>query len=447
MPFTPTIYRSYDIRGVVPSELDADDAEAIGRAFVTFTKAKTVLVARDMRTTGQQLHAALVRGITAQGANVIDIGLATSPLFYYAIWQSHADAGIMVTASHNPGKYNGFKMTLAKAVPLSKDTGILSIRDLVQQNVFSPLPQRGTVTSQEYLANYLDYALAGATGIKPMKVVIDAGNGMGGLLFEHIVQRLPQIEIVGMYTELDGSFPHHEANPLEEKNMRDLQARVLAEHANMGVAFDGDGDRVGFTDERGVTVPGEYITAILAQEVLKEHPGATILYDLRSSWATKEAITAAGGVAKMSPVGHSYIKEQMRRDHAVFAGEMSSHFYFSEYFAESAVRAMGLLLRVLSEQDKPLSELVKPLQKYAKSIELNFEVDDKQGLIDQATQRYPDGKHIELDGLSIEYADWWFNLRASGTEPLLRLNVEAKTPELLRKKEQELFSFLGKPIN
>lgn len=447
MPFNPTIYRSYDIRGVVPQELDETDAELIGRAFVVFTGAKKVLVARDMRTTGQAMHTALIAGLTAQGADVIDIGMATSPLFYYSVWQSGADGGMMVTASHNPGKYNGFKMTRGQAVPISKDTGILAIRDLVEKKSFPPVEKPGTVTTQEHLAGYLDYALAGADKVKPMKIVIDYGNGMCGLLAPHIKKYLPQVEIIGMYDELDGSFPNHEANPLEEKNMRDLQKRVQTEGADVGVAFDGDGDRVGFTDERGITVPGEFITAILAQEVLKEHPGATILYDLRSSWATREAITAAGGVPNMSRVGHSYIKDQMRADNAVFAGEMSSHFYFQEYYAESAVRAMVLLLRVISGAGQPLSELVKPLQKYAKTPELNFEVDNKQELIDEAKRRYADGKQFALDGLSIEYADWWFNIRASGTEPLLRLNMEAKTPELLAEKKQELCSFLGQPIS
>ncbi|HLC48859.1 MAG TPA: phosphomannomutase/phosphoglucomutase [Candidatus Andersenbacteria bacterium] len=447
MPFTPTIYRSYDIRGVVPDELDESDAEAIGRAFVVFTKAKKVLVARDMRVTGEGMHAALIRGITMQGADVVDIGLATSPLFYYAVWKSEADGGVMVTASHNPGKYNGFKMTLEKAIPISKDTGILAIRDLVEKHDFTAAPTPGNVSTQEYLDGYITYALTGAQDIKPMKVIIDCGNGMGGLLMEQIIKHLPQVEIIGMYTELDGSFPHHEANPIEEKNMKDLQARVVAEHADAGVAFDGDGDRVGFTDERGKTIPGEFMTAILGQEVLKDHPGATILYDLRSSWATKEAIATAGGVPIMSRVGHSYIKAHMRKDNAVFAGEMSSHFYFQEYYAESALRAMLLLLRVISEQGKPLSAIIAPLHKYAKTPEINFEVENKDELIAEAKRRYADGKQFELDGLSIEYDTWWFNIRASGTEPLLRLNMEAKTAELLEQKKQELFSFLGQPIS
>lgn len=445
MPFTPGIYRSYDIRGVVPDELDASDAEKIGRAFVVFTGAQKVLVARDMRATGTELHAALIRGLTAQGADVVDVGLATSPLFYFSVWRAHADAGVMVTASHNPGKYNGFKMTRAEAVPISKDTGLLDIRDLVERAEF-PRPGRSGITSTaDYATGYLDYATAGAERLGTLRVVVDAGNGMAGLLLPRVLERMPQVQTTRMYFELDGTFPHHEANPIKEENMRDLQERVRTEGADIGVAFDGDGDRVGFVDERGATVPGDFITALIAQRILKEHPGAKILYDLRSSWATKEVIEAAGGVPVMSRVGHSYIKEQMRKEMSAFAGEMSSHFYFPEYYAESAIRAMVLLLRVLTERGQPFSQLVAPLRKYAKTPELNFEVENKAAVIAEAKRRYADGKQFELDGLSVEYPDWWFNLRASGTEPLLRLNMEARTPELFAEKKAELLVRLGTP--
>ncbi|MDP3685926.1 MAG: phosphomannomutase/phosphoglucomutase [bacterium] len=445
MPFTPVIYRSYDIRGVVPDELDASDAEKIGRAFVVFAGAKKVLVARDMRTTGLELHAALIRGITEQGADVIDVGMATTPLFYYSVWQAGADGGVMVTASHNPGKYNGFKMTRDEAKPISKDTGLLAIRELVEKNTFPSAARTGSVSAADFSEGYLNYATAGADRIGPLRVVIDTGNGMGGLLLPRVLERMPQVQATRMYFELDGSFPHHEANPLKEENMRDLQERVRTEHAGIGIAFDGDGDRVGFTDEKGETIPGDLITAIIAQEILKEKPGAKILYDLRSSWATKEAIEAAGGIPIMCRVGHSYIKELMRKEGATFAGEMSSHFYFQEYYAESAIRAMVLLLRVLSERGQPFSQLVAPLRKYAKIPETNFEIEDKDSVLAVVKRRYADGRQFELDGLSVEYPDWWFNMRPSGTEPLLRLNMEARTPELLEQKKTELFSLLGTP--
>lgn len=445
MPFTPSIYRSYDIRGIVPEELDVRDAEQIGRAFVAFTGAKTVLVTRDMRTTGPALYAALIRGITTQGADVIDVGLATTPLFYYSVWRAGADAGVIVTASHNPGKYNGFKMTQREAIPISRDTGILAIRDLVQTGTFRVPPRIGSVSTADFQSAYLEYAAAGAEDVGAWKVVIDAGNGMGGLLLPRVVERMPRAHITPLYFDLDGSFPNHEANPLREENMRDLQARVREERADIGVAFDGDGDRVGFTDETGTTVPGDLIGALIAQEILKKHPGAKILYDLRSSWAVKEAIGAAGGIPVMCRVGHSYIKEQMRAEGAVFAAELSSHFYFQPYFAESAIRAMVVLLRLMTERGQPLSKLVAPLQKYAKTPEINFMVENKEAILADVERRYADGTQRALDGLSVEYADWWFNLRPSGTEPFLRLNMEARTPTLLDQKKAELFALLGTP--
>ncbi len=446
MGYSPTIFRSYDIRGIVPDELDEATAEKIGRAFVQFTGAKKVLVGRDMRTTGQAIQTALVKGITEQGADVVDVGMVTTPLFYFSVWKSSADAGVMVSASHNPGKYNGFKMTKAQAVPISKDTGLMEIKSLAEANSFVPSPVAGQQSAANYTDEYLEYVLGESAGITGKKIVIDAGNGMSGILLPRLLEKLPQVQSVNMYFEPDGTFPNHEANPLEEKNMRDLQEMMHKEKADLGVAFDGDADRVGFTDENGVTVTGDLIGALIAQEILKNNPGAKILYDLRSSWAAKEAIEAAGGVPVMSRVGHSYIKELMRREGAAFAAELSSHFYFSDFYAESALRAMVLLLRVMSDKKQKLSELVAPLRKYAKTPEINFEVLDKAAAIAEAKKRYADGKQFELDGLSVEYTDWWFNLRASGTEPLLRLNMEAKTPELLKEKQEELYSFLGQPI-
>jgi phosphomannomutase len=471
--YSPAIFRSYDIRGVVPDELDEAVAEKIGRAFVVHTEARTVCVGRDMRTTGPAMQAALVHGITAQGADVIDVGMVTTPLFYYSVWQSKADAGVMVSASHNPAQYNGFKMTRAQAVPISKDTGLMEVKRRMESDVIlspaeggakdlaqdsSPVAHNdtgrsaprggkrmGAVSTADFSDGYIAYASQGSEHVGPLNVVIDAGNGMAGLLLPRVLERMPKVKATRMYFDPDGTFPNHEANPLKEENMKDLQDAVRREHADIGVAFDGDSDRVGFTDENGVTVPGDIITALIAQEILTEKRGAKILYDLRSSWATKEAIEAAGGVPVMSRVGHSYIKELMRKEGAAFAGEMSSHFYFQEYYAESAIRAMVLLLRVLTEQGKPFSELTKPLQTYAKTPEINFEVEDKAGIIAEAKRRYADAKQFELDGVSIEYPDWWFNLRASGTEPLLRLNMEARTSELLAQKKKELFELLGEP--
>lgn len=464
MPFTPGIYRSYDIRGVVPTELEESDAEHIGRAFVVHTGAKTICVGRDMRASGPRMRDALVRGLTTQGADVIDVGLVTTPLFYFSVYHSKADAGVMVSASHNPTQYNGFKMTRAEAIPISKDTGLLEIRTLVEKlslrgvegdsstlssgsrgEAISRAERTGKVSNADFSEGYLNYATAGAEYLAPLKTVIDCGNGMAGYLIRRVLQRMPHVRASLLYEELDGAFPNHEANPLKEENMKDLQERVRTEGADIGVAFDGDGDRVGFTDEKGITVPGDLVTALIAQAVLKDQPGAKILYDLRSSWTTKEVIEAAGGVPLMTRVGHSYIKETMRKEGAAFAGEMSSHFYFQEYYAESAVRAMTVLLRVLSERKQSFSTLVALLQKYAKIPETNFAVEEKDAILAELKRRYADGRQFELDGLSVEYADWWFNVRPSGTEPLLRLNMEARTPELLEQKKSELLHVLGNP--
>lgn len=430
----------------MPDELDEETAEKIGRAFAQFTSANKVCVGRDMRVTGHGIQAALIKGLTEQGVNVVDVGMVTTPLFYFSVWQSKADAGVMVSASHNPGKYNGFKMTRAQAVPISKDTGLMEIRAMMEKGDFPAGSRIGSVEKNDYTGEYLDYVTAGVEKIGKMKIVIDSGNGMAGILLPQVLERMPQVEVVKMYFEPDGTFPNHEANPLEEKNMLDLQAAMRRENSVLGVAYDGDADRVGFTDENGVTVTGDLIGALIAQEMLKDNPGAKILYDLRSSWAVKEAIVAAGGVPVMSRVGHSYIKDLMRKEGAIFAFELSSHFYFKDYYAESAIRAMIFLMRIVSESGKKMSELVAPLRKYSKTPEINFEIVDKDAAIAEAKKRYADGNQFELDGFSVEYSDWWFNLRASGTEPLLRLNMEAKTPELLEQKKQELFSFLGQPI-
>jgi phosphomannomutase len=446
MTYSPSIFRSYDIRGIVPDELDLETAEKIGHAFVLFTKAKTILVGRDMRVTGPSMETALIKGLTSQGANVIKVGMVTTPMFYYSVWHSGADAGVMVSASHNPGKYNGFKMTLAQAVPISKDTGLLEIRALAEKGDFPVSETVGTISEADYADGYLDYVLKEAGPIGKIKIVIDSGNGMCGKFLPQLLEKLPQLEVTRMYFEPDGNFPNHEADPLKESNLVDLRKMLLTEKAQLGVAFDGDGDRVGFMDEKGVPVTGDFIGSLIAQELLKVRPGSKILYDLRSSWATKDAIEQFGGIAVPERVGHSFIKAAMRREKAIFAAELSSHFFFDEYYAESGMRAMILVLRIMSETKKTLSELVAPLRKYAKTPEINFIIQDKEAAIEEARKRFADGKQNELDGLFVEYSDWWFNLRPSGTEPLLRLNMEAKTQELLEQKKQELYSFLGQPV-
>jgi phosphomannomutase len=432
----PDIFRSYDIRGVVPDDLEAADAYHIGRAYAAHTNAQEVVVAHDMRLSGKELEAELVRGLVDSGVNVIRIGLATSPLFYFAVHHLKADGGIMVTASHNPGKYNGFKMTRAEAVPIAGDSGLMDIRDLALKQEWSPAATPGTVREASVKENYLDSAVGGQRA-EGLKIVVDTGNGMAGFLMADVFKRIGG-EVVPLYWELDGSFPHHEADPLKLENLKDLQAAVQREKAHLGVAFDGDGDRVFFCTETGDVVPGDLATALIAQELVREQPGATILYDLRASRAVKEAVEEAGGQATMSRVGHSHIKAQMRATNAIFAGEVSGHFYFTPWYAESGLRAMMIIITLLQTSGQPLSALVKPLQRYAKTPEINFEIETKDEVLQRLRDHFSDAEILTLDGLTLSYPDWWANVRASNTEPVLRLNMEAKTVELLREKQSEI---------
>lgn len=435
--FNPNIYRSYDIRGVVPDEFDPNEAYHIGRAYAAHTGARRVAVARDMRTTSVQIQDELVRGLTESGIDVVLIGMATSPMFYFAVHYLKVEGGLMVTASHNPGKYNGIKMTRAEAVPIGGDSGLKDIRDLAEKREWTQVNKAGEAQDDQTVkAAYLE-AVCEPGVAEGLKLAIDAGNGMAGMLLPEAMERIGG-EAVRLYWEPDGSFPNHEADPLKEENMRDLQAAVRQSGADLGVAFDGDADRVFFTDEKGEIIPGDLTTALIAQEVLREQVGATILYDLRSSRATREAIEEAGGKASMCKVGHSNIKAQMRTEGAVFAGELSGHLYFTPWYAESALLAMMKILKIMKASGKPISELVVPLKRYAKTAEINFEVKDKEAVLAVLREKYADAEIMELDGVTISYPGWWANVRASNTEPLLRLNMEAKTEVLLSEKQEEV---------
>lgn len=438
--FNPGIYRSYDIRGIVPDEFDPAEAYHIGRAYALHTDATQVVVARDMRPSGDVILPELMRGLKDAGVDVILIGQATTPLFYFAIHHLAVDGGLMVTASHNPGAYNGVKMARAEAVPIGGDSGLMEIRDLVQARQWPERKKPGSVREESVLAPYVEMATHGGDAGN-LKVAIDAGNGMAGLVLPEVCRRLGG-RIVPLYWEPDGTFPHHEANPLEEKNMQDLHRVVKEQGADIGVAFDGDADRVFFATEIGVTVPGDIATALIAKELLRENPGATILYDLRCSRTVKEVIEAAGGRAVMCKVGHSNIKAQMRQEKALFAGELSGHFYFTPWYAESGMLAMRYVLTMLAESGKQFSDLIAPLLRFAKTPEINLEVKDKAAVLRRVKEKYHDAELIELDGVTIRYANWWANIRGSNTEPLLRLNLEADTPELLGQKLTELQTLL-----
>jgi phosphomannomutase len=441
----PAIFKAYDIRGIYPTEIDEQAAYGIGHALIDHFQAKVVAIGRDARSHSPSLFAELARGIIDAGAEVIDLGLLTTPMVYFAAWNiDHASAVISVTASHNPPEYNGLKIALRGAVPVGENSGLLAIRDLALADGFDEQSGTGTITPYNIKPDYYDFISGFANfGDRKLKVVIDTANAMGVLELPIFQRFTDKLDIVYLYDDLEHPFSAHEANPLNVSTLAELQARVLEEHADIGIAFDGDADRIGFVDELGQVIPMDLITGLLAQEALRKNPGATILYDLRSSRAVKEVIEEHGGRAVECKVGHANIKKQMREEHAVFAGELSGHYYFQENsYAEAGSLPAILLLNLLSNGRQKLSELVADLRRYYHSGEINSEVVNKNVVLQALRQRYADGKQHELDGLKVDYPHWWFNVRASNTEPLLRLNLEADTPELLAEKQSELLSII-----
>jgi phosphomannomutase len=430
------VFKQYDIRGLVGDEVTEELAYRIGRAFVTFLGCASVVVGRDMRTSSEKLHSALSKGITDQGANVTDIGLVTTPVLYYAA--RDAEAAIIVTASHNPPEFNGFKLCRQEAVPLSGETGIQDVERLVEKNKFTEPAAKGSIKKKEVVDDYIKHVLSFAKGISGIKIVIDTANAVAGLTIPKLLRKL-KCHFVHLYPELDGTFPNHEADPLKPKNTEDLRKEVVKQNAQLGVAFDGDADRCIFIDERGKTISADMITALISSDLLKERPGETILYDLRSSWAVKEEIEKAGGRPVQCRVGHSFIKTQMREENALFAGELSGHFYFRDNgFVESTELAVVSVLSILSHTKQPLSRIIQPIKRYFASGEINFQVADKEAVLERLEGKYGDGHTYHLDGLSVEFDDWWFNVRPSNTEPFLRLNLEARNNELMVQKKEEL---------
>jgi len=439
------IFKAYDIRGIYGTDLTEEVAYKIGRAFVTFLGCRKVVVARDIRPHSEPLFAALAKGLTEQGADVIDIGHASTPMSYFANGTLGADASVMITASHNPAEWNGFKLCRAQAVPVSGATGILDIERIVTEEGFAPkAAQVGKVSTYDILPGYAKHVAQFAHVKRPVHVAIDFANGMG--IWE--VKTLKGlITWDGLFEEPDGRFPNHEANPLHTATLKDLQEKVRGGRYAFGVAYDGDADRAGFVDERGDIIPMDLITALVAQDVLSARKGV-IFYDLRSSWVVKEVIEAAGGTPMMSRVGHAFIKQQMREHDALFAGELSGHYYFKDNFtAESSAMAILALANIVSKSDKPLSALIAPLRKYFASGEINTRVRrDPLAVLDEIRAAYAgkDGRMFELDGVSVEYADWRFNVRCSNTEPLVRLNLEAKSQALMESKRDEVLAIIRK---
>ena len=436
------IFKAYDIRGVYPVDLNRSMAEKIGQAYAVFTGAKTVVVGRDMRPHSQDMFEGLASGLVKMGCKVIDLGLCSTPMSYFANGTLKADGSIMITASHNPGEWNGFKLCRANAVPISGATGIMDIEKLVVADNFTPAAVPGTVEKYDIAPEYGAFLRKFAKfGDKKLKIVVDYANAMGS---SEIAGIEDMFEIVPMYKELDGTFPNHEANPLHLATLDAIRAKVKEVGADFGAAFDGDADRCGFIDNNGEIIPMDLFTALIAQDILADGP-ATILYDLRSSRAVKECIEENGGKAIMSRVGHAFIKQQMRETGAVFAGELSGHYYFKENFtAESQGLALIKLTNLIVKSGKKVSELVTPLLRYSSSGEINSRVADAAAVLAEIKSKYSDGESYELDGFSVEYADWHFNVRCSNTEPLLRLIVEAKDEKLMAAKRDELLQIIRK---
>jgi phosphomannomutase len=424
-----SIFKAYDIRGVVPDDFDADLAWKIGAAFARFTGAPEILVARDMRPTGQALADAFAAGANSQGVNVVDLGLASTDLIYYAAGRFDAP-GAMFTASHNPAQYNGIKLCLAGAAPVGEDTGLREIKAMAETGI-EAASTTGTVTQRNVLSEYAAHVrgFVDASNLKPLKVVADCANGMGGYVAPEVFKSMP-FDVEYLYPELDGTFPNHPADPIQVENLRDLQAKVREVGADIGLAFDGDADRVFLVDERGEPVSGSLTTALLAKGILEKSPGETILHNAICSKTVAEVVRESGGTPVRTKVGHSFIKQVMKETGAVFGGEHSAHYYFRDnYRADSGLIASVIVLEQLSVSGSTLSELLQPLDRYAASGEINSEVADTAAVIEKVADAYSSSEQDRLDGLTVDAGSWWFNLRPSNTEPLLRLNLEAPTRE------------------
>ncbi|MFZ2300213.1 MAG: phosphomannomutase/phosphoglucomutase [Candidatus Moraniibacteriota bacterium] len=442
----PGIFKAYDIRGIYPDEIDEHGAYAIGRAVVMHLEPKRLGVGRDIRTSSPSLFASFARGVMDAGCDVLDLGIITTPMVYFAAGRLDIDAAISLTASHNPPQYNGMKIALRGAVPVGEHSGLSEIRDIALAGNFQMPAQKGSMVAEDIRPAYYGYFTSFADfKDKRFTLVIDTANAMGVLELPIYEQFPDNLSVINLYDDLEHPFSCHEANPLKLDTLDELRAKVRESHADLGIAYDGDADRIGFVDETGAIIPMDLITALLATIILEKRPGATILYDLRSSRAVKEIIEENGGIARECKVGHANIKKQMREDGAIFAGELSGHYYFEENsFAEAGTLPAILLLNLMSETGKTISELVKDTKRYYHSGEINSEVADKDGMLAKLRKTYANGTQHELDGLKVDYPDWWFNVRASNTEPLLRLNLEANTQELMEAKKSELLSLIRK---
>ncbi|HET8652599.1 MAG TPA: phosphomannomutase/phosphoglucomutase [Gaiellaceae bacterium] len=443
----PKVFKAYDVRGIYSGELDEDGAYAIGRAYVEQFEPRKIAVGRDMRLSAPAMAAAFIRGASEAGADVLDLGLVGTEMVYFAVGELGLDGGAEITASHNPKEYTGIKIVRRGALPVGGESGLLDIRDRAMALGDASGGQTpGQVQEYDIWPSYVDRVLSfvDVSAIRPLRVVIDAANGMAGVMLPPILERLP-IEAVRHYFEPDGSFPNHEPNPLLPENREFIVERTKAEGADFGVAFDGDADRCFFVDDEGEFVPGDFVTALLSESVLDKTPGAKIIYDVRASWAVPEAIEAAGGTPLINRVGHAYIKHRMREEGAAFGGEVSGHYYFREFSqADSGVIPFLLMLELVSRRGQKLSEILRPLrERYFITGELNTPVPDVALKVQELKERFgSEGKVSHLDGISVDAEDWHFNVRPSNTEPLLRLNLEARSRELMERKRDEVLDVI-----
>lgn len=446
MNVNPGIFKAYDIRGIYPTDLNEDVGYAVGRAFAGFLSAQTVIVGRDMRLSGPQMFDAVTRGLMKQGADVINIGMVSTDQYYYAC-ATLGHAGIMVTASHNPAQYSGFKMVRKMPQLLSGDSGIQDLRRMVENDDFPAPARQGKMTELDLSQDFVDFVvgLVDVDSLRPLKVIADTGNGMVGPILKRVYSQLPSVELTGMYLEPDGSLPNHGLDPLQPENRAELQARVAAEGADIGFAFDGDGDRFFTIDDRGRFVSGDFLTALMGRYYLEKYPGSNIVYDVRASWAVPDLIRAAGGTPLMERVGHAFIKRRMAAEKAVYGGEVTGHYYFKDFFfADSGIIPSLVILEMLSKKRAGLSDLLAPLEaKYFISGEINTRISgDPKAKMEEIAKIFAAGKVEWLDGVSVTFDNWHCNVRPSNTEPLLRLNLEAKSAALMEEKRDLLLGII-----
>jgi phosphomannomutase len=443
----PSVFKAYDVRGIYPTELDEDGAYRVGRAYAEHFEPRTVAVGRDMRVSAPAMYAAVVDGIADAGADVVELGLVGTEMLYHAVSELSLDGGICVTASHNPKEYTGMKIVRRGALPVGGDSGLAEIRARAETR-FGPSAQRGSVRDEDVWVSFVSKVLSfiDLEAIGPLRVVVDAANGMAGAMLPPVLERLPQLDVVRCYFEPDGSFPNHEPNPLLAENREFIVAKVTEEQADLGVAYDGDADRCFFVDDTGAFVPGDFVTALLAESVLTKSPGEKVIYDVRASWAVPETIERAGGTPLVNRVGHAFIKQRMRAEDAVFAGEVSAHYYFRDFSqADTGVVPFLIMLELISRSGSTFSELLRPYrEQFFLTGEINTPVADVPLKLQELKERYTaeGGRVSHLDGISIDFDDWHFNVRPSNTEPLLRLNLEALSQARMIEKRDEVLGVI-----